>query len=202
MKREDIPIADEDAALVAATRNGDLAAFETLVKRHQQRMLNVAFRITGCYEDACEVVQDAFVAAYRGLDGFRGAARFTTWLTSITANLSRNRREQLQTRRRNEPFSLNDPLPGGDGDLIPDPPAPGPSPHEQLEEEALRKQLERCIGELPPEFREVLVLRDMEEFAYEEIGTILGLQAGTVKSRLFRGRESVRDCLKKVFASW
>ncbi len=198
MRSEEESIAAEDTELVAATKGGDLAAFEQLVKKHQQRLLNVALRITGGYEDACEVVQDAFLAAFRGLDGFRGEAKLTTWLTSITVNLSRNRLEQVQSKRKIESFSLNDPLPGSAGELFVDPPDPGPSALDLLEEEAVRQQLERCIGTLPPEFREVLVLRDMEEFAYDDIGKMLKIQSGTVKSRLWRARGAVRDCLKRV----
>jgi RNA polymerase sigma-70 factor (ECF subfamily) len=189
---------DEDGALVAASRKGDLAAFECLVRRHQGRMLNIACRITGIYEDACEVVQDAFLAAHRGLGNFRGEARFTTWLTTITINLARNRLEQLRFRRKNEAFSLDDPLPGEDGDLPRDPPDRAPSPLDLVEQLGVREKLKGCIDALDTDFREVLVLRDLEEFSYEEIALVLRLHSGTVKSRLSRARESVKECLKKV----
>src|SRR5512137_1129582 len=107
-------IIDEDAALVAAWRRGEISSFEALVRKYQKRMLNIAFRITDDYEDACEVTQDAFVAAYKGIDSFRGAARFSTWLTSITLNLSRNRHQQTQAKRRNEVSPLDNPGEGGD----------------------------------------------------------------------------------------
>jgi RNA polymerase sigma-70 factor (ECF subfamily) len=94
-------ISDEDAALIVSWQRGELSSFEALVSKYQKRMLNIAFRITGDYEDACEVAQDAFLAAYRGIDSFRGAARFSTWLTSITLNLSRNRLLQVRAKRRN-----------------------------------------------------------------------------------------------------
>ncbi len=198
MRDNDAHTADGDGELVAAAKGGDLAAFELLVHRHQERMLNVAFRIVGVYEDACEVVQDAFVAAYRGLDRFRGEARFTTWLTAITANLSRNRRQQLIVRRRNEPASLDDPLPAGAGELVPDPPSPAPGVQEELERQELARKVQECIAALGDDFREVLVLRDMEDFSYEEIGAALTIREGTVKSRLFRAREAVKECLKRV----
>ena len=93
MKDDRHNIVDEDAALVASWRRGELSSFEALVRKYQKRMLNIAFRITDDYEDACEVTQDAFVAAFKGIESFRGAARFSTWLTSITLNLSRNRQK-------------------------------------------------------------------------------------------------------------
>jgi RNA polymerase sigma-70 factor (ECF subfamily) len=193
---------DEDAALVASCLNGDLAAFETLVRKYQRRMLNVAFRITGGYEDACEVVQDAFVAAHRGLAGFRGEARFSTWLTSITANLSRNRLEQLLSRRKSEVLWLNEPLRREDGEIDGDPPSGEPSALEQLERQAVSEKVQGCIEALSPDAREVIVLRDLEEFTYEEIGVILKIREGTVKSRLSRAREAVKDCLKKFVGEW
>ncbi len=192
-----VPI-DDDAGLVAACKRGELAAFEMLVRKHQRRMLNIALRITGSYEDACEVVQDAFVAAHGGIATFRGAARFSTWLTSITVNQARNRLQQLNGRRHREPLSLNAPIATADGSMELDPPSSEPSAHERLEQCDVRRQVQECIGALPVDFREVLVLRDMEEFSYEEIAAMLRIAAGTVKSRLFRGREAIKDCLKRV----
>jgi RNA polymerase sigma-70 factor (ECF subfamily) len=86
---------DDDTALVSSSQEGDLEAFERLVVRHQKRMLNVAYRLTDDYDEACEIVQDAFVSAFRNIKTFRGDAKFTTWLTTITLNLSKNRLKQM-----------------------------------------------------------------------------------------------------------
>ncbi|HEY6872484.1 MAG TPA: RNA polymerase sigma factor [Geobacteraceae bacterium] len=188
---------DDDAALVASWRGGELSSFEALVRRHQKRMLNIAFRITGDYEDACEVVQDAFVAAYRGIDSFRGASRFATWLTSITVNLSRNRLQQLQAKRRNESFFLDGPA-GEDCPSPREPASAAPSALERLERLDLHEKLRGCIGALAAEFREAMVLRDLQDFSYDEMCAILRVRQGTVKSRLFRAREMVKDCLKRA----
>ena len=196
------PLSEEsDEALVTATLKGEPAAFEVLVRRHQKRQLNIALRVIGDYDEACEIVQDALVAAYRNLATFRGAARFTTWLTTITVNLSRNRLEKLRDRRHREGYSLNGPLPGVDCDIVPDPPSPDPSVLERLEERELRQQVQECIGALAADYRQVLVLRDMQEFSYEEIGAMLKLAGGTVRSRLFRAREAVKECLKRTVGS-
>jgi RNA polymerase sigma-70 factor (ECF subfamily) len=184
--------------LVASAQQGDLSAFEALVARHQKRMLNVAFRIIGDYEDACEVVQDVFVSAYRNLKGFRQEAKFSTWLTAITVNLSKNRLKRVILRQKREPISLDAPIMTTDGEVMPDPPSKEPSVLDRMEKQDMTKKVQDCIGELEPDFREVLVLRDMQDFSYDEIGGMLKVAAGTVKSRLFRARESVKDCLKKA----
>lgn len=188
----------DDSALARACRDGDLKAFELLVERHQTLMINVAFRMTGVYEDACDVVQDAFIAAWRKIGDYRGEAKFSTWLTAIVINLSRNRLQQFQQREKREAYSLNAPLPDSDGERMRELPADGQSVLEQLEEEELQRFLKNCMDALAPEFREVLVLRDMQEMSYEEVGGILKLRDGTVKSRLFRARDAVKECLKKA----
>jgi len=188
----------DDQELVAAFRAGDLDAFEVLVRRHQKAMLNVAYRMLGSYEEACEIAQDAFMAAYRNLAGFRGDAKFTTWLTTITLNLSRNRIEALASRRRHEAFSLDAPPPGREDAPPPEPASQAPSALDDLEAQAVRSRVEKCIEALPPDFREVLVLRDLRDHSYEEIGAMLKVREGTVKSRLFRAREGVKDCLQRA----
>jgi RNA polymerase sigma-70 factor (ECF subfamily) len=187
-----------DEELVAACRRDDTAAFETLVRRHQQAMLNIAFRIIGDYDEACEAVQDAFVAAYRGLASFRGTARFTTWLTAITVNQSRTSLARLTSRRRNEVVPPDPPR--GRGESLPaaDLPCSAPSALEQLEAREVQRQVRECIAALPLDSREVLVLRDLQECSYEEIGEVLKVREGTVKSRLFRAREAVKECLKRA----
>ena len=195
-------IADDDAALVALAQQGDLSAFEVLVARHQKRMLNIAFRIIGEYEDACEVTQDAFVSAYRNLNGFRAEAKFSTWLTAITVNLSKNRLKRVIIRHMREPVSLDAPIRTDDGEVMPDPPSKEPSVLDRMERQDVKRAVQDCIQALEPDFREVLVLRDMQDFSYDEIGGMLKVAAGTVKSRLFRARESVKECLKKAMGSF
>ena len=192
------PADTDDAILAEACRTGDLGAFECLVLRHQRMLFNVAFRMTGVYEDAGDIVQDSFIAAWQKIADFRGEAKFSTWLTAIVVNLSRNRRQQIQLREQRSAYSLDVPIPGSDSDDKPSIVSKTPSALEQLEEAELRAYLRHCIDALTVEFREVLVLRDMQELSYEEVGTALKLREGTVKSRLFRARDAVKDCLKKT----
>jgi len=195
-------ISDDDAVLVASAQQGDLSAFESLVARHQKRMVNTAFRIIGGYEDACEVTQDAFVSAYRNLNSFRAEAKFSTWLTAITVNLSKNRLKRVIIRQKREPVSLDAPIRTDDGEVMPDPPSKEPSALDRLERQDVKKAVRDCIQALEPDFREVLVLRDMQDFSYDEISGMLKVAPGTVKSRLFRARESVKECLKKAMGSF
>lgn len=191
-------LADDDAGLVSLVQKGDVDAFEVLVSRHQKRMLNVAFRLTNDYDDACEVVQDVFVSAYKNIGSFRGEAKFTTWLTTITVNLSKNRLKQIKSRQGREAFSLDEPVQIEEGEIRIDPPSKEPSVLDCLEKRDTQNKVQDCIKALEPEYREVIVLRDMQDFSYEEIGGMLKMREGTVKSRLFRVREAIKDCLKKI----
>jgi len=185
----------DDLSLLAACRLGDTRAFEQLVLRHQRRLYNTALRISGNEADAAEIVQETFVAAWRKLGDFRGEAQFSTWLTRIAVNLIRSRWQQ-DKKRRERVVSL-DGLNEAGNDTPLQVASEDPSALDLLERSELRTLLEHCIGSLDPGFREVLILRDMREMAYEEVGQILGLREGTVKSRLFRAREAVRDCIAR-----
>jgi RNA polymerase sigma-70 factor, ECF subfamily len=190
--------ADEDRRLVSLCQKGEIEAFEVLVERHQKKMLNIAYRMTGDYDAACEVVQDAFVSAYKAIRRFRGEARFSTWLYRIVVNASRNSLRQRQSRLRREGPSLDASRETEEGEVRNDPPDPSPSALDQLERKEVQKRVQACIDRLDEEYKEVLVLRDIQEFSYEEIGDILKIPDGTVKSRLFRARDAVKDCLKKT----
>jgi len=185
----------DEAGLLSACRNGDTRAFEQLVLRYQRSLYNVACRISANEADAAEIVQETFLAAWRKLRDFRGDASLSTWLTSIAVNQARTRWQQnRQKRGREESLDLPDGVGQGRGLQVA---SEQPSAVELLERSQLRELLERCIKALDQGFREVLVLRDMRELPYEEVGQVLGLREGTVKSRLFRAREAVRDCVTK-----
>lgn len=189
---------DEDAAIVLSVKKGDLDEFEKLVRKYQKMAFNISYRITGSYEDACEVVQDAFLSGYRNLDGFKGTSKFSTWLCSIVINLSKNRIIQMKAENRHEQFSLDDPVETDEGPVGREIASGEPSAVDKLEREEVRKKVQDCINKLEPECREAIVLRDIQGFPYDEMAGILNIAEGTVKSRLFRAREAVRDCLKKV----
>jgi RNA polymerase sigma-70 factor (ECF subfamily) len=191
----------DDDELVAACRGGDPDAFGLLVRRHQKLMLNLAYRMVGDLDEACEVVQEAFLSAHRALDQFRGTARFSTWLAAITLNQARDALARATRRRRFEAYSLDAPIAGARGPVQPDPPARGPDPLERMQRQAVRDRVAACLQVLPAEFRAVVVLRDLQERSYEEIAQLLQVREGTVKSRLFRGREGLRNCLKRALGA-
>jgi len=189
---------DDDYELVSRCKRGDLEAFEALVIKHQKKMLNIAFRMAGNYEDACEIVQDAFLSAYKGLEGFEKRSRFSTWLYTIVINTSRNRLQQIRSAVRHEQFSLDNTVATEGGSMRVELASDCPSAAEQLEKKELQAKVQGCINKLEGEFREVLVLRDIQGFSYDEISDMLKIAQGTVKSRLFRARGNMKNCLQKV----
>ncbi len=196
MKNERRHTSDDDAVHVAAWRKGDLSAFEVLVGKYQKRMLNVAYRITGDYEKACEVVQDAFVAAYREIDSLRGAARFPTWLTALVVVHSRNRSMQEQAH---EGAHRSPVTPGAE---VAGPPlavaVANVSVPDQRGQDDMQRHVQACISSLVADFREVLVLRDLQQIPCSEIGAILKIREAAVKSRLFQAREMLKDCMTRA----
>jgi RNA polymerase sigma-70 factor (ECF subfamily) len=189
---------DEDLKFVVLCQGGDVDAFEVLVQRHQKRMLNISYRIIGNYDEACEMVQEAFISAYKHIKGFKGKAKFSTWLYAICINVSKNRLRQVRARLHREPYSVGNPIPVANGQIAGDPPSSDPSPLDRLEARDIQKKVQGCINTLDAEFKEVLILRDIQGFSYDEISDMLKIPEGTVKSRLFRAREGMRDCLKQT----
>ena len=194
-----IPTAvDADYEAVTACQEGDVAAFEALVDKYQKKMLNIAYRMTGDYDDACEIVQEAFLSVYRAIKKFRGEARFSTWLYGIVVNHAKNRLKQVQSRSFHEGTSLDDPVETEEGPRFREPLSQEALAVDELEKKEIREKVQHCIESLDEEQRAVLVLRDIQEFSYEEIRDILKLPDGTVKSRLFRARDAMKHCLKKA----
>jgi RNA polymerase sigma-70 factor (ECF subfamily) len=190
------PAEDEDAVFVLRCRKGDADAFEVLVSRHQKKMLNIAYRLMGDYDEACDVVQESFLSAYRAIGKFRGQARFSTWLYSIVVNHAKSRLKQKGDLFRHEGAILDDPTEAKEGSPCSGTQGMGNAPDERLEKKDLKNRVRQCIMSLDGEQREVIVLRDIQGFSYSEIGQMLKLPDGTIKSRLFRARNALKDCLK------
>lgn len=187
---------DDDRELVRRSQSGDLRAFEGLVERHQKKMINLAYRMTGDYEEACDLAQEAFLSAFRAIKTFRGEARFATWIYGIVLNRTRTRLKQLSARRRLQPLSLDDPPNPGNPEEVIDPPSREASALERLEKKEIEEKVQECIGRLEQEFREPLILRDILGHSYEEVSALLRAPEGTIKSRLFRARAAMKKCLK------
>lgn len=198
MKEKEQLNIDADDEAVLRCQKGDIEVFEQIVSKYQKRMFNISYRMLGDYDEASEAVQDAFVSAYRGIKGFKGKSRFSTWLYAIVVNVSKNRLKQIKARLSREQFSLDDPVDTSDGQIKREPVSRNLSALERLEKRELGLKVQGCINSLGGEFQEVIVLRDIQGFSYEEIAAMLKIAEGTVKSRLYRARESVKNCLKKV----
>jgi RNA polymerase sigma-70 factor, ECF subfamily len=186
--------ADNEAALVAAAKRGDLAAFEELVHRYERKIFRLGYNITQNREDAQDVVQDAFLKAFEHLGGFQGDSRFYTWLVRIAVN------EALMKLRKRRPNLPLDDYVETEDDLIPHEVADwGPTPEQRYAQRELQQILSTAIGQLDPGLRAVFQLRDIDQMSTEETAQALNLSRPAVKSRLLRARLRLRDRLNRVF---
>src|SRR3989449_5566957 len=188
-------VREDEPALVAAARAGDLGAFEELVYRYERKIFRLAMNITGNREDAEDVMQEAFLKSYAHLKEFQGDSRFYTWLVRIAVNESLMR---LRKRKPNQ-ISLDEPL-GADDDIMPREVEDwGPSPEQRYAQTELQQILNKAIENLDPAYRTVFVLRDVEELSTEEAAALLGISVPAVKSRLLRARLKMRERLQRYF---
>ena len=191
-------VGDEDLQYVMLCQKGDVEAFAVLVERHQKKMLNIAYRMTGDYDEACDVTQEAFIAAYKSIKSFKAEAKFSTWLYRIVINCSKNLLKQLQGKSRHESIVIDDSGEEKIGGTNHPLPSHEDNPGATMERREREAHVQKCVNSLDHEYREVLVLRDIQGFSYEEISDMLSVPDGTVKSRLSRARSALKDCLKKV----
>jgi RNA polymerase sigma-70 factor (ECF subfamily) len=191
----DEPISEE-LMLVNAARGGDVASFEKLVRKYDRNVFRIANHITQNREDAEDVVQDAFLKAFMNLGQFQGQSKFYTWLVRIAVNEALMR---LRRRRPERMVSLDEDINTGE-DTIPREVADwSPNPEQLYNQSELREILQKTIQGLPPSFRTVFVLRDVEGLSTEETADALNLSIPAVKSRLLRARLQLRDRLTKYF---
>lgn len=176
---------DEENELAVQARAGDRQAFTLLVRRYQDRVFRFILRMSGVRDEAMDLTQETFLKAYLALPGWRPDARFGTWLFQIARNATL---DVLRRRQSVEFLPLDACLPTGEAF---DPPDGAPLPEEQLAGRQGIALLERALRELPVEQREILLLRELEGMAYSEIAATLGINEGTVKSRLARARTAV-----------
>ena len=191
-------IEDVDIEYVLACQKGDAGAFEILVERHQKKMLNITYRMLGDYDDACDVTQEAFIAAYKAIKKFKGEAKFSTWLYRIVINYAKNHLKKRKSIETREGVSIDDSEKIKEKEILFSSQVMGENPGTRMEKREREEQVQKCISALDEEFKEVLVLRDIQGFSYEEICAILKIPDGTVKSRLSRARGALKDCLVKV----
>ena len=181
-----------DEELIKNFQEGDEEAFDLIVHRYKDQLLNFAFRFLGNTEEAEDVVQETFLRLYRNKHAYRRIAKFSTWIYTIASNLAKT---ELRKRKRRKLVSISDL--GYDEKEF------------EIEDEAANteahtdtvlhdKVIQKAINELPPRFREVIILRDIQELSYEEVGKILKIPLGTVKSRVNRARLKLQAKLQDI----
>lgn len=184
---------EQEAAVIQAVLDGDVNAYEALVKEYEKNVYNLALRMTGNSEDAADMAQEAFIKAYNSLTAFRGDSKFSVWLYRIVSNVCL---DFLRSRSRKQTVSLS--TENDDGEEVElDIADETYSPEQLLDRSLTRDAVRRGLAALPPDHREILLLREIQGLSYEEIADVLGLEAGTVKSRIFRARKKLCSFLIK-----
>ena len=185
---------EQEREIVNRVISGDTEAFEALVLEHQNKVYSLALRMVGNEEDARDMAQEAFIRAFNSLTGFRGDSKFSVWLYRLTSNICI---DFLRSRAKKRTVSMTWTDEEGEdaGELeIPDETW---SPERELERRMTRESVRRGLDSLSPPYREILVLREINGLSYDEIASVLGIEEGTVKSRIFRARKKLCDFLIK-----
>jgi RNA polymerase sigma-70 factor (ECF subfamily) len=177
-----------DDVLVQKCKNGDLDAFDQLVKRYETKVYSLAYRFTGNHADANDLAQETFIRVYQALSSFRGDSSFATWLYRVASNVCR---DELRRQQRRKKISLDEMMSQAGGNLyLAD---EGESPEESLEKSELQQAVQKCLNSLSDEHRLILIMREIQGLSYEEIAAALDCSLGTVKSRLNRSRQALKQ---------
>lgn len=186
-----------DRQLVSRLRDREEAAFKEMVRKYRDRVFHVVYRIVGDEEEAEDVAQEVFIAVFKNIDSFRGDAKFSTWLFRIASNRAKNRVKYLARRHRQSHQDLDDtpesnidanPV-GGDTDR----------PDERAMGRELEDVVQRGLRELDEKYRDVVVLRDIEDLTYDEMAEALDVPEGTIKSRLYRARSKLKAFVEENY---
>lgn len=188
---------DPDALLIKQVHGGDRGAFEELVRRHRDRIFNLCFWYLNDHQEADDAAQEVFIKLFQSLKTFRGESSLATWLYRITMNTCKNKTKSADFRFRRRSRSIDQQENGQRSPEIPD---HAPNPGQQLDSRETVRMVQKAIHSLAEKRRTVILLRDIEGCAYEEIAAITGLKLGTVRSTLARAREEVKQKLIQVGA--
>lgn len=178
-----------DIRLVAEALSGSESSFEALVRKYQRPIVAYVFRMLGDYDASLDVTQEVFIKVYNSLDKYSSEYKFTTWLYRIAHNAAIDHVRRHSTNLQ----SIETESPDGTYELQIE--SPLPSPEKQREQSEWRTEIEAVIRCLPAAYRDLIILRHSQDLSYDEISDVTGLPLGTVKNRLFRAREMMRDIL-------
>ena len=178
---------EEESRIVQKVLRGDVNAFEKLVLEYEKNVYNIALRMTGNSEDASDMTQEAFIKAYNSLQSFRGDSKFSVWIYRIATNVCL---DFLRSKSRRPTVSLS--VEDNEGEEVQlDVADESQSPELLLDRQMTRESVRRGLETLTPEYRQILLLREIQGLSYDEISQALGLEVGTVKSRIFRARKKL-----------
>lgn len=196
MGRAVLPVRAEEPLFIEKLKAGDAAAFDCLIDRYSGDIYALLYRITENAEEASDLTQDTFLKAFRSIKSFRGDAEFKTWLFRIAINTSRNRFRWWKRRRRDVTISLDAPIGESERTLADTLADTSISPEDAALARERDYAIKAALLDIPVAYREAVILCDIEGLSYEETASALGVNIGTVKSRISRGREELRRRLK------
>jgi RNA polymerase sigma-70 factor (ECF subfamily) len=178
-----------DAECVRRVQQGDTDSFELLVRRHEKAIFNLIYRLLGNYDEAAEVAQEVFLSAFKSIHQFRGEANFSTWLYRIGLNHASTRRKSLQSSQQRH-IPLDGTEVSADGAV---------DPAKNVEHKEIQQRVQQALNSLDPEDARIVLLRDLQDIAYEDVAEMLDIPVGTVKSRLHRARQALKTSLAPYF---
>ena len=184
----------DEKLIIEFQKNNNVKAFEILVQRYKNPLTNYVYRFVGDYEACVDIVQETMVKVYRYKDSYNSVAKFSTWIYTIAGNLART---EYQRRKKRNFFSINSY--GEDKNETYDIPDERYRPDIITDSGIKDKIIQDALLKISRAYREVVILRDVQEMSYEEISEITGLNVGTVKSRINRGRAQLQKLLKSIY---
>jgi RNA polymerase sigma-70 factor, ECF subfamily len=184
----------DEELILEFQRNGTISAYEILVQRYKNPLINYVFRFLGDYEACVDIVQETMIKVYRYKDSYSSIAKFSTWIYTIAGNLART---EYQRRKRRKIFSINSY--GDEKDETYEIPDESFDPERITDSGIKEKIIQDALEKVSKAYREVVILRDIQDLSYEEISEITNLPVGTVKSRINRGRAQLQKLLKDIY---
>lgn len=183
-----------DENLIFAFQQGDTNAYTEIVSRYKDRLTNFVYRYVGNYDECDDIVQDTFVKVYTSKHLYKEVAKFSTWIYTIAINLAKTK---LAKQQKYKTFSISDVYDDEDKDF--DIPDDAFTPDVDANSKFLNAHIQKALSQINENYRELVILRDIEDYSYEEIVEMTGLPMGTVKSRINRGREKLQELLKDIY---
>jgi len=180
----------DETVLIQKSQQGDMDAFEQLLLRYEKKVYTIAYKYMGNHDDASDMAQEALIKAYQSIDRFRGDAAFSTWIGRITANQCL---DELRRRKKVQVTSLDDEVELEEGSVQKEIAAETDTPEEHTIKQETVQYVQSMIGQMREEYRIVLVLRELDGHSYEEIAQMLSCSLGTVKSRISRARNYLKE---------